>query len=152
MESKELNWVEIIRLATKGNLTPDKKMERTDEEWKRMLTEEQFHITRRKGTEARFSGAHCAHYEPGIYSCIGCNTPLFDATEKFDSGTGWPSFTQPIKQNTIQYIKDNSFGMIRVEVMCNICNSHLGHVFPDGPAPSGLRYCINSISLYKNPK
>ncbi|AMA48737.1 MULTISPECIES: peptide-methionine (R)-S-oxide reductase MsrB [Flavobacterium] len=150
MRNKELNWTDVIRFATKGNLTPDIRIKKTDDEWKEILTQEQFYITRKKGTEARFSGEHCTQYQPGVYSCICCNTPLFDSSEKFDSGTGWPSFTQPIKENVIQYIKDSSYGMIRVEVMCNICDSHLGHVFPDGPEPSGLRYCINSVSLYKN--
>ncbi|AEW85960.1 peptide-methionine (R)-S-oxide reductase [Flavobacterium columnare NBRC 100251 = ATCC 23463] len=152
MKNKKLNWADVIRFATKGNVTPDRRIEKTDDEWKEVLTQEQFYITRKKGTEARFSGEHCTQYEPGVYNCVCCNTPLFDSREKFDSGTGWPSFTQPIKENTTQYIKDSSYGMIRVEVMCNICDSHLGHVFPDGPEPNGLRYCVNSTSLYKDQK
>ena len=149
MENKTLNWADVIRFANKGNLTPDRRVEKTEDEWKSILTPDQFHVTRQKGTERRFSGEHCSRYEPGVYSCICCETPLFDSTEKFDSGTGWPSFTQPMKENAIKYKKDGSFGMMRVEVMCNTCDSHLGHVFPDGPNPSGLRFCINSISLNK---
>jgi len=144
-----LNWNDVIKFANHGNPTPDKRVEKTDEEWKVQLTPEQYRITRLKGTEARFSGEHCSLYEPGIYNCICCDTELFDSGEKFDSSTGWPSFTQPAKDNAIKYDKDGSFGMVRVEVMCNTCDAHLGHVFPDGPAPSGLRYCINSISLNK---
>ncbi|MFH6968285.1 MULTISPECIES: peptide-methionine (R)-S-oxide reductase MsrB [Flavobacterium] len=150
MENKIINWADVIRFANKGNLTPDRRVEKTDDEWRNLLTEEQFYITRKKGTEARFSGEHCSRHEPGVYNCICCDTPLFDSTEKFNSGTGWPSFTQPIKENAIKYEKDGAFGMIRVEVMCNVCDSHLGHVFPDGPNPSGLRYCINSVSLNKS--
>jgi len=150
MENKIINWADVIRFANKGNLTPDRRVEKTDDEWGNLLTEEQFYITRKKGTEARFSGEHCSRHEPGVYNCICCDTPLFDSTEKFNSGTGWPSFTQPIKENAIKYEKDGAFGMIRVEVMCNVCDSHLGHVFPDGPNPSGLRYCINSVSLNKS--
>ena len=150
MENKIINWADVIRFANKGNLTPDRRVEKTDDEWRNLLTEEQFYITRKKGTEARFSGEHCSRHEPGVYNCICCDTPLFDSTEKFNSGTGWPSFTQPIKENAIKYEKDGAFGMIRVEVMCNVRDSHLGHVFPDGPNPSGLRYCINSVSLNKS--
>ena len=150
MENKIINWADVIRFANKGNLTPDRRVEKTDDEWRNLLTEEQFYITRKKGTEARFSGEHCSRHEPGVYNCICCDTPLFDSTEKFNSGTGWPSFTQPIKENAIKYEKDGAFGMIRVEVMCNVCDSHLGHVFPDGPNPSGLCYCINSVSLNKS--
>lgn len=150
MENKIINWADVIRFANKGNLTPDRRVEKTDDEWRNLLTEEQFYITRKKGTEARFSGEHCSRHEPGVYNCICCDTPLFDSTEKFNSGTGWPSFTQPIKENAIKYEKDGAFGMIRVEVMCNVCDSHLGHVFPAGPNPSGLRYCINSVSLNKS--
>lgn len=138
-----------MRLAQNGNVEPDRRVEKTNEEWKRILSPEQFRITRNKGTEARFSGEHCSIYEAGIYSCVCCGTELFDSTEKFNSGTGWPSFTQPEKDNVVKYEKDVSYGMMRIEAMCNVCDSHLGHVFPDGPAPSGLRYCINSESLKK---
>jgi peptide-methionine (R)-S-oxide reductase len=122
-------------------------VEKTDAEWKALLTPEQYRITRRKGTEAPFSGELCSRYEPGKYVCVCCGTELFDSTIKFNSKTGWPSFTQPVKENVISYHKDTSYGMTRVEVLCSVCDAHLGHVFPDGPPPSGLRYCINSESL-----
>lgn len=146
-DKKMLNWADVIHFATKGNPKPDRRVEKTEEEWKAILTPEQFRITRLKGTETPHSGALCSIYEPGVYNCVCCDTPLFDSTIKFNSGTGWPSFTQPIKENAIKYEKDTSFGMVRVEVMCNTCDAHQGHVFPDGPEPSGLRYCINSEAL-----
>lgn len=142
-----LNWNDVIRLANDGNPAPDKRVERSDEEWKRILTSEQFAITRKKGTEPGFSGEFCSSYDPGKYHCICCDTPLFDSTIKFNSQTGWPSFTQPVKINAIKYLMDKSYGMTRIETQCNTCDAHLGHVFPDGPHPTGLRYCINSISL-----
>lgn len=144
-----LNWNDVIRFAKHGTPAPDRRVEKTEEAWKAQLSPEQYRITRKKGTEARFSGAHCSRYEPGIYNCICCDTELFNANEKFDSRTGWPSFTQPAKETAIKYIQDSSFGMVRIEVVCNTCDAHLGHVFRDGPAPNGLRYCINSISLNK---
>ena len=142
-----LTWKDVIHFAVQGNPDPDRRVEKTASEWKELLTPSQFRITRNKGTEAPHSGALCSIHEAGKYACVCCNTPLFDSTIKFESGTGWPSFTQPIKENAIQYYKDTSFGMVRVEVMCNTCDAHLGHVFPDGPKPSGLRYCINSESM-----
>ncbi len=142
-----LDWNDVIRFATNGNPEPDKRVEKTDEEWREQLTPEQYHITRRKGTEAPFSGELCHIYDDGKYNCVCCDTPLFDSSIKYDSSSGWPSFTQPIKENAIKYEKDVTMGMIRVEVMCNTCDCHLGHVFPDGPPPSGLRYCINSESI-----
>jgi len=142
-----INWKEVIDFTNNGNLNPDLRVEKTTEEWKALLTPEQFRITRQKGTERSFSGELCSIHDPGIYSCVCCDTKLFDSTIKFESGTGWPSFTQPIKENAIKYEADKSFGMIRVEVMCNTCDGHLGHVFPDGPEPSKLRYCINSESI-----
>ena len=142
-----LTWKNVIHFATKGNPKPDKKVVKTEAEWKEILTPEEYRITRQKGTEMPHSGALCSIYDEGKYNCVCCNTPLFDSTIKFSSGTGWPSFTQPIKENAIQYHKDTSFGMVRVEVLCNVCDAHLGHVFPDGPEPSGLRYCINSASM-----
>jgi peptide-methionine (R)-S-oxide reductase len=147
-----IQWKTIIQLSTKGNLTPNKRVEKSPEEWNKMLTPEQFRITRQKGTERPHSGALCSIFEEGKYNCVCCNTPLFDATIKFDSSSGWPSFTQPIEENAIKYHKDISFGMIRVEVMCNTCDGHLGHVFPDGPAPSGLRYCVNSEAMILEKK
>ena len=147
-----LDWNNVIKFATHGNPEPDRRVEKTDEEWMALLTPEQYKIARGKGTEAPFSGELCNIYEAGMYNCICCDTPLFDSSIKFDSKSGWPSFTQPIKENAIKYEKDSSFGMIRVEVMCNTCDCHLGHIFPDGPAPSGLRYCINSESIKLDKK
>jgi len=142
-----LTWKNVINFAVKGNPMPDRRVERTEDEWRALLTQEQFRITRKSGTEARNSGALCSIYDAGKYNCVCCDTPLFDATIKFNSGAEWPSFSQLIKENAIKHERDNSFGMIRVEVQCNTCDAHLGHVFPDGPEPSGLRYCINSESM-----
>lgn len=144
-----LDWNDIIKFTNKENPTPPRRVEKTDSEWKELLSPEEFQITRLKGTERANSSDMCSLFEPGKYACKCCKTPLFDASVKFESGTGWPSFTQPIDESHVGYIKDVSFGMIRVEVTCNICDSHLGHVFPDGPEPSGLRYCVNAISLEK---
>ena len=142
-----LTWKEVIGFSKNGSPRPDKRVEKTEAEWKDILTPEQFRITRKKGTEAPHSGALCSFYDAGKYNCVCCDTPLFDSTIKFNSGTGWPSFTQPIKENAIKYINDGSFGMVRIEVLCNTCDAHQGHVFSDGPEPSGLRYCINSESM-----
>lgn len=142
-----LKWDDVIRFCNQGTPPPDRRIEKTDEEWKKILTEEEFYVLRKKGTERAFTGEYCEAHDPGLYACRCCGTLLFDATVKFESGTGWPSFTQPIKENAIAYHKDTSFGMIRVEVLCNSCDGHLGHIFPDGPKPSGLRYCINSASI-----
>ncbi|WP_163399100.1 peptide-methionine (R)-S-oxide reductase MsrB [Flavobacterium fluviatile] len=144
-----IKWADVIHFTNKGNPTPDKRVQKTEEEWKELLSSEEFHVTRLKGTERSFSSEMCSLFEPGIYECKCCGTLLFDASEKFESGTGWPSFTQPVKENAIAYHADKSHGMIRVEVVCNTCDAHLGHVFPDGPPPSGLRYCINAVSLSK---
>ena len=142
-----ITWKTVMSYVQRGNPVPDKRVEKTEEEWREQLTPHQYRIMRKKGTEAPGTGALCEHFDAGIYGCAGCQTPLFDSTIKFESGTGWPSFTQPITENAISYIKDDAFGMIRVEVLCNVCDAHLGHVFPDGPEPSGLRYCVNSESL-----
>ena len=142
-----LTWKNVMAFAVNGNPEPESRVDKTDAEWKEILTTEQYRITRRKGTEAPGTGALCSVYDAGKYNCVCCGTSLFDSTIKFSSGTGWPSFTQPITENAIKYEKDVSFGMVRVEVMCNTCDAHLGHVFPDGPEPSGLRYCINSASM-----
>ncbi|HEY1194653.1 peptide-methionine (R)-S-oxide reductase MsrB [Flavobacterium sp.] len=144
-----IKWADVIHFTNKGNPTPDKRVEKTEEEWKQILTPEEFQVTRLKGTERSFSSEMCSLFEPGIYECKCCGTLLFDASEKFESGTGWPSFTQPVKENAVGYHADRSHGMVRVEVTCNVCDSHLGHIFPDGPPPSGLRYCINALSLNK---
>ena len=142
-----MNWNDVIAFANNGSPDPENRVEKTDAEWLAILTPEQYRITRRKGTEMAFTGQYCQAHEPGVYQCICCGTPLFDSKIKFDSKSGWPSFTEPINQSAIKYQKDISFGMIRVEVMCNVCDAHLGHVFPDGPPPTGLRFCINSESI-----
>lgn len=142
-----MKWLDVLLSATKGNLVPPMRVEKSEEEWKRLLTSEEFVITRKHGTERAWSGEYCEAHTPGLYACKCCNTPLFDSSTKFESGTGWPSFTQSVAPNVIKYIKDSSYGMTRIEVQCNICDCHLGHVFPDGPPPTGLRYCINSASV-----
>jgi peptide-methionine (R)-S-oxide reductase len=142
-----ITWKEVIEFTEKGNPEPNFRVDKTNEEWKALLTPEQFRITREKGTERSFSGELCNAHDPGVYSCVCCDSDLFDSTIKFESGSGWPSFTQPITENAVKYDGDKSFGMTRVEAMCNTCGSHLGHVFPDGPEPSKLRYCINSESI-----
>ena len=142
-----IDWNKVIKYTNNGNPTPDKQVKKTEEEWKNILTPEQFRITRKKGTEIAGSGAFCSTHNAGKYRCICCGTLLFDSTIKFESESGWPSFTQPIKENAIKYHKDRSRGMIRIEIICNTCGGHLGHVFPDGPAPHGLRYCVNSESI-----
>lgn len=148
----DLNWKTILAFSDKGNPAPDARVEKTEAEWKAQLSEEAFYVTRKHGTERPFSGEHCHSFGPGRYACICCGTLLFDAAEKFESGTGWPSFTRPVKENAIRYKVDRSFGMVRVETLCNTCDAHLGHVFPDGPRPTGLRYCMNSVALQKLPE
>lgn len=142
-----LTWQNIIHFCVQGNPEPEQRIEKDEAEWKSLLTPEQYKITRKKGTEMAHTGALCSIYEAGKYLCVCCGKPLFDSTIKFDSGTGWPSFTQPITENAVKYEKDTAYGMVRVEVICNTCDAHLGHVFPDGPEPSGLRYCINSAAM-----
>ena len=142
-----MNWNEVIKYANNGSPKPDRVVTKTEGEWKAQLTPEQYKVTRKKGTEAPFSGELCHVYDKGEYSCVCCGTVLFDSSLKFDSKSGWPSFTEPVKDNVIKYVKDTTFGMVRVEVICNVCEAHLGHVFPDGPKPSGLRFCINSESI-----
>jgi methionine-R-sulfoxide reductase len=144
-----LKWNDVLNFARHGSPPPDRTVVKTDKEWRLQLTDEQYEVTREAGTERAFSSPMCNLFEPGIYSCLCCDTVLFDATEKFDSGTGWPSFTQPVKENVIAYQIDDSFGATRVETVCNTCEAHLGHVFPDGPAPTGLRYCMNAVALKK---
>ncbi|GAB4405737.1 MAG: peptide-methionine (R)-S-oxide reductase MsrB [Bacteroidia bacterium] len=142
-----MNWTDVIRFAQKGNPAPPRRVEKTAAEWRALLTPEEYYIARQRGTERAFTGEYCELHQPGRYACRCCDTPLFDSGRKFESGTGWPSFTEPVEDNVIQYIKDFSHGMYRIEVACNVCDAHLGHVFPDGPAPSGLRFCINSASI-----
>lgn len=120
---------------------------KTDEEWKKILTPEEFQVLRNKGTERAFTGKYYEHKENGVYACKACKTPLFASDTKYNSGSGWPSFYDVIEEGNVKLVKDTSYGMIRVEVICNTCGGHLGHVFDDGPNPTGLRYCINSVSL-----
>ena len=144
-----ITWNQILEQVRTGNPPADRRVEKSDAEWKAQLTPEQYRVTRRKGTERPFSSEACSLFEPGVYACVCCGEPLFDASEKFESGTGWPSFTQPIRPGVVASHADDSHGMRRVESTCNTCDAHLGHVFPDGPPPSGLRYCINAAALRK---
>lgn len=126
-----------------------KKVVKTEEEWRQQLTPEQYSVTRGHGTERPGTGAYLNDKGPGVYTCVACGLPLFNAQDKFDSGTGWPSFTKPVVGENVGETVDRTYGMVRTEVHCARCDAHLGHVFPDGPRPTGLRYCINSVSLKK---
>ncbi|MBN8501688.1 MAG: peptide-methionine (R)-S-oxide reductase MsrB [Sphingomonadales bacterium] len=146
-----MNWADVVRLAQGGANPPPHRVEKSDEEWRAQLSPDQYQVTRLAGTERPFSDPMCSLFQPGRYACTCCGTELFDSGSKFDSGTGWPSFGEPVADGVVGYRADNSHGMVRIEALCNVCDAHLGHVFPDGPPPSGLRFCINALSLQKQP-
>ena len=123
------------------------KVTKSDTEWRRDLTEEQYHVTRQKGTERAFAGTLCNNTERGVYRCVCCGNDLFSSDTKYESGSGWPSFWQPLAEDRVAEEEDHSHGMVRIEALCSQCDAHLGHVFPDGPRPTGLRYCMNSAAL-----
>lgn len=143
------NWNDVIARASNGNPEPERRVSKTETEWREQLSAEEYRVTRQAGTERAFSSEMCSLFEPGIYACVCCGTELFDAGNKFESHSGWPSFTQPLKDNVVACKADNTHGMQRIENTCNVCDAHLGHVFPDGPPPTGLRFCMNAVALKK---
>lgn len=142
-------FVNLVSCSSQAQKAPGKKFEvtKTEAEWKRQLTSEQYRVARQEGTEIPFENAYHNNHEKGVYNCIGCGQLLFSSNTKFESGTGWPSFYKPISNKAVEENRDTKFGMVRREVHCSRCGSHLGHVFEDGPRPTGLRYCMNSASL-----
>ncbi|MFT2008602.1 peptide-methionine (R)-S-oxide reductase MsrB [Pontibacter sp. 13R65] len=142
-----LRWLDILRYATYSNPEPDWRLEQPEEAWKAQLTPAQYAVMREKGTEPPYRNTYCRSYAPGTYACRGCGSLLFQSEAKYHAISGWPSFRHPITKGAVKYAFDKSHRMSRIEAMCNVCSSHLGHVFQDGPAPFGLRYCINSTSI-----
>lgn len=144
-----LRWSDILKYATYSNPEPPHRVALTEAEWAAQLTPAQFRVLRQQATESPYRNAYCRSYEPGVYVCAGCGSLLFDSATKYHAISGWPSFTQPARKNAIRYAFDTSHHMQRIEASCNVCEGHLGHVFPDGPEPAGVRYCINSESLVR---
>jgi peptide-methionine (R)-S-oxide reductase len=152
-DMKRRNFIQILGgislsgLATAQQTQKQQKVIKTEAEWKKTLTPQQFYVMRQKGTERAFTGLNWDNHDKGTYKCAGCGTPLFESKTKFDSGTGWPSFYAPLKKENVAEKTDGAFGMTRTEVLCAVCDAHLGHVFDDGPKPTGMRYCMNGTSM-----